>query len=189
MIGRIYGIRDKRDGRIVYVGSTTQALYSRWGQHLSVLSSNCKYTQRISIHLLENGPLNFEVVVLEELELSCAKAPARKVPKLRECEQKWMDKYENLVNGVRAVRSTAYIQRWSCICGLTGAGNISHLKIHMRSKKHKRRMEGWKEIIGSKVLCTTCSCLLSNLKHNMAKHRKTEKHKRNLKLKLTADDV
>ena len=56
MKGTVYGIRDKRDGRIVYVGSTTKAVYVRWGQHLAACGLKIKYPQRISIHLLENGP-------------------------------------------------------------------------------------------------------------------------------------
>ena len=110
MIGTVYGIKDKRDGRIVYVGSTTKAVYVRWGQHLAVCGLKPKYPQRISIHLLENGPLNFEPVVLEELICTGGKYSL----KLRECEQQWMDKYENLVNENRASGCAT----WSCICGL-----------------------------------------------------------------------
>jgi hypothetical protein len=199
MKGTVYGIKDKRDGRIVYVGCTTQKLYTRWGQQLQVLTNSTqKWVQRISIHLLENGPLNFEPVVLEEL--TCTDVAGLRGPplKLRECEQKWMDRYDNLVNSWRAVGRFSFkkgLKTWTCICGVTGVGNESQLNTHMRSNKHKRRMDGtWLEKTVGKAVCKACDCLISTLKHHVVQHRNTQKHKRNLLkfsagVRSTANDV
>ena len=118
-------------------------LWKRWCDHLVSCRRTKKFAQ-IHHYMKANGPLNFEPVVLEE----CDDVPFRSHIKLRECEQKWMDKYENLVNGNRAVVRPeprySYVKpkkyTWSCICGLTGVGGGGQLKTHMRSIKHKQRM-------------------------------------------------
>ena len=147
MIGRIYGIKDKRDGRIVYVGCTVTELWIRWCAHLMSCRRKTIHRLTLQIHkyLKSNGPLNFEPVVLEECEIDVLKP--RNI-KLRECEQKWMDKYTNLQNKICAVRSAA-----------------------PRTRRKTR--------------CEVCDTWVFRI----PQHRKTETHKRNLKLKLTADDV
>ena len=128
MIGRIYGIRDKRDGRMVYVGSTVTELWVRWCAHL--MACRCKTICQIHKYLKSNGPLNFEPVVLEECEID--------VPiQLRECEQKWMDKYTNLQNRQRAVRAS-----WCDACNsVVSCGDSSNFAKHCKTEKHKRNLK------------------------------------------------
>ena len=74
----VYAIKDKRNDRVVYVGSSFRQLWVQWAFHLQT----CRQPRdEIHKYMVANGPLNFEPVMLEEPDLS----------ELRECKKKWKD--------------------------------------------------------------------------------------------------
>ena len=103
-----------------------------------------------SCELLKLGEYDVEIELLEEIEIEHNEDPKRYC-----CEQKWMDCTENTCNILRADKT---------------AHRAEYIKEY--HKEHKE------EIIRYKAEKITCDCGSMVSRSGMARHRRTEKHRK-----------
>jgi hypothetical protein len=159
MIGRVYGIVDKRKPDIIlYVGSTEQTLKVRWALH----KYDSKHRKsKVNVYLREHGGIdNFEMKLLDEGKFDKLKAHEEHYRLLldpplnmRKCSvgditmQEYMQQYYDANRGVIRARS-------------------------------KQRYEANRDTIRAKAATKIeCECGAAVSRNNIAEHRKTEKHK------------
>ena len=129
--GIVYGIYDKRTEECVYVGSSVNLMWWRWGHHIvHAFQPNCtNYNCKMQKHIRLHGAEHFEPRHLDPqpgASFGCKED-------MRKQEQERMDELNPICNSYRAYK------KLKCTCGMYL--HRSAMRRHLKSHAHRSRME------------------------------------------------
>ena len=135
--GKIYGIRDARTNKAIYIGSTVNQLCCRWGNHKSIarFGTKCGNGSQtpVHVHMNNEGIWNFNVCLLEAFQCNSRGA-------LRARERVWVmrDKPEFFNPMVFTDSKKCNKVPITCDCG--SIVSKACYKAHLKTAKHTKQL-------------------------------------------------